>query len=373
MTQNGRRTDVLLSGYYGCGNLGDDLLLTVAVEELRTILPNARFLLRDHGAGLPELGADVIPTGIDAILDDQTHSPLYRLTSFTWHIAGLLRQCRWLIFGGGTVFHDNGGLASLVLQWLISHLARALGVRIAALGVGVADLRTKTGRWLLRGIVARCELFLVRDDAALRQCAGTKARLTDDLVFAWRSLTPENVRNRPAGNPASIGLTVSPLASERTALALADAVRLWQEHGHRVVFFVFQQSATIADDAKVFATISNKLATAAVPVETRRPTANASAIIQAFADIDVVCGMRFHGLVLAAMLERPFVGIVHDNKISTICRRFDMPCHEAATLDGADLVRSVENIHRKVPETRLLDESRKLAEENFLAFASLSS
>ena len=121
-----RRNGVLLSGYYGCGNLGDDLLLTVAVEELRAILPDARFLLRDHGAALPNLGPDVIPTGVDAILGDQTRSRLYRLAGFTRHIAGLLRQCRWLIFGGGTVFHDSGGLASLALQWLICHLARAL-------------------------------------------------------------------------------------------------------------------------------------------------------------------------------------------------------------------------------------------------------
>jgi polysaccharide pyruvyl transferase WcaK-like protein len=373
MTQEERRPGILLSGYYGCGNLGDDLLLTVAVEELRPILPNARFLLRDHGVGLPKLGTDVIPTGIDAILDDQTHSRLFRLASFTWHIASLLRQCHWLIFGGGTVFHDNGGLASLTLQWLICHLARALGVRVAALGVGVADLRTKTGQWLLRGIVSRCELFLVRDDAAVRQCAGTKARLTDDLIFAWRSWTPENVRNRPPGKPTTIGLTVSPLAGEKTAIALANAVRLWQEHGHRVVFLVFQQNDTIADDLALFTNINSKLAIAPIPIEIRRPTANATSIIETFADIDVVCGMRFHGLVLAAMLERPFVGIVHDNKISEICSRFDMPCHEAATLDGIDLARSAEDIHQKAPERRLLDQSRKLAKENFLAFASHSS
>ncbi len=191
MTRNNSRTGVLLSGYYGCGNLGDDLLLTVAVEELRTILPGARFLLRDHGAALPNLGPDVTATGVDAILDDQTRSRIYRLAGFTRHIIGLLRQCRWLIFGGGTVFHDGGGAASLALQWLICHLARAFGVRIAALGVGIGDLQSATGRWLLRGIISRCELFLVRDDAALRQCRGTKARLTEDLVFAWRALTPD--------------------------------------------------------------------------------------------------------------------------------------------------------------------------------------
>ena len=371
MTQDERRTGVLLSGYYGCGNLGDDLLLMVAVDELRTILPNARFLLRDHGAGLPKLGADVTPTGIDAILDDQTRSRLYRLTSFTWHISRLLRQCRWLIFGGGTVFHDNSGLVSLALQWLICHLARMLAVRVAALGVGVAYMRTKTGRWLLRGIVARCELFLVRDHAALRQCAGTKARMTEDLVFAWRSLPPQ--RKRSAGKPTCIGLTVSPLAGERTVIALANAVRLWQEHGHRVVFLVFQQSDTIADDLTLFAKIKNKLAAAAAPIEIRRITANATSITEAFADIDAVCGMRFHGLVLAAMLGRPFVGIAHDSKISEICGRFDMPCHEAATLDGTDLARSAEGIQGKMPESRLLDQSRRLAKENFLAFAAYAS
>jgi polysaccharide pyruvyl transferase WcaK-like protein len=373
MKQNERRTGVLLSGYYGCGNLGDDLLLTVTVEELRAILPNAHFLLRDHGARLPKLGSDVIPTGIDTIIDDQRHSRLYRLTSFSWHIAGLLRQCRWLIFAGGTVFHDDGGLASLALQWLLCRLARVSGVRVAALGVGVGNLRTKPGRWLLRGIVSRCELFLVRDDAALRQCAGTKARLTDDLVFVWRSLTSENTRNRTPGKPGSIGLTVSPKARERTVVALAHAVQLWRDHGHRVVFLIFQQSDTVADDSTVFANINNKLAITGTPIEVRHLTANAAAISEAFSDIDVVCGMRFHGLVLAAMLERPFVGIAHDSKISEICGRFDMPCHDAAILDGTDLAQSAEDIHKKVPESRPLDQSRRLAKENFLAFASLSS
>jgi polysaccharide pyruvyl transferase WcaK-like protein len=369
MTRDDDRMSVLLSGYYGCGNLGDDLLLTVAVEELRPLLPGARFLLRDHGAALPQLGPDVIPTGVDTILDDQMQSRLHRLVDFARCIAGLLRQCRWLIFGGGTVFHDSGGLASLMLQWLICQIARVSRVRVAALGVGVGDLRTATGRWLLRGIVARCELFLVRDEAALRQCAGTKARLTDDLVFAWQSLTPEHRGDRPSGKPICIGLTVTAHADERTVTALADAVRLWQQHGHRVVFLVFQRSATLADDT-VFATINSKVA-ASAPIETRRLVADAPAIIDAFADIDIVCGMRFHGLVLAAMLDLPFIGVAHDNKISEICRRFGMPCHDVATLNGVDLAKSTEVIQAKVPNMGLLDESRKLARENFRAFAAL--
>lgn len=366
-----RRNGILLSGYYGCGNLGDDLLLTVSVEGLRAILPGAQFLLRDHGGALPNLGPDVTPTGVDAILDDQTQSRPSRLARFTRHIAGLLRRCRWLIFGGGTVFHDSGGMASLALQWLVCHLARALGVRVAALGVGIGDLQSATGQWLLRSIIARCDLFLVRDDAALRQCAGTKTRLTDDLVFAWRALTPTGRAKPTSEKPACIGLTVTSRADANTIAALTEAVRIWQERGHRVVFLIFQQSAGIADDATVFATMSEKLGHGAAPIEFRCPTANAAGIRDTFADIDVVCGMRFHGLVLAAMLERAFVGIVHDNKISEICRRFGMPCHAADTLAGADLVRSADEVRGKLPDRRRLEQSRALAKENFLAFAQM--
>ena len=372
MAVNNRRNGVLLSGYYGCGNLGDDLLLTVAVEELRMILPGAQFILRDHGGALPpNLGPDVTATGVDAILDDQARSRASRLAGFTWNIAGLLRQCRWLIFGGGTVFHDSGGTASMALQWLICHLARAFGVRVAALGVGIGDLQSATGRWLLRGIIARCNLFLVRDDAALRQCAGSKARLTEDLVFAWRALVPTGRTKQPSEKPACIGLTVTPRADESTIVALMQAVRIWQERGHRVVFLIFQQSAGIADDATVFAAMSEKLGPGAAPIEFRCPTADAVAIHNTFVDIDVVCGMRFHGLVLAAMLERAFVGIAHDNKISEICRRFGMPCHDVAAFNGADLVRSAEQVSGKLPDKRRLEQSRTLAKENFLALASL--
>ncbi len=368
------RNGVLLSGYYGCGNLGDDLLLTVTIDGLRAIMPDARFLVRDHGetASLPDLGPNVVFTGLDAVLSDQSRPRYRRLATFVRRLAALLRQCRWLVFGGGTVFHDNTGVASLAVQWLMCVVARALGVRIAALGVGVGDLRTATGRWLLRSIVAHSDLFLVRDDAALRQCAGTKARLTADLVFAWKGLTSEKAQTRSHAEQLCVGLTVSPSAVGPTVAALADAIRHWQERGHRVVFLVLQQSRSMADDRTVFADLHSKIGAAAASIDVRRLTADAAVIDKAFADIDVICGMRFHGLVLAAMLGRPFVGIAHDNKISEICRRFAMPCVDLANLSGVDLARSVEDIRGRAPERQLVEESREAAQDNFRAFAALA-
>src|SRR5262245_49485253 len=174
------RDGVFLYGYFGAGNLGDDLLLAVLVAELRPILPGAKFLVRDHGdtSGLMKLGPDVTFTGTETIVADQGRLRVIRLFAYLSAYARLFRQCRWLIFGGGSLFHERGSLTSLLLQFMICCLARLRGLRIAALGVGVADLHSPAARWLLRRIVGMSDLFLVRDEAALRQCNGTKARLT---------------------------------------------------------------------------------------------------------------------------------------------------------------------------------------------------
>jgi polysaccharide pyruvyl transferase WcaK-like protein len=228
----------------------------------------------------------------------------------------------------------------------------------------------------LRRIVALSDLFLVRDDASLRQCRGTSATLTDDLVFSWKILPPRAVKVEPRARPV-VAVTVSPPAwrepAGRPAMAgLADAIRAWQTRGYKIVLMVFQQTATTTDDRAIFARLLDVLGVAAsADIEIRCPSANADAIAQAFADIDVISGMRFHALVLATMLGRPFVGIASDNKIREICRRFDMPCLEAASLSGSQLADAVEAVRDRVPDPRLVERASQDSRENFRAFAAL--
>jgi ubiquinone/menaquinone biosynthesis C-methylase UbiE len=48
--------------------------------------------------------------------------------------------------------------------------------------------------------------------------------------------------------------------SDLLQIALAHAVRLWQDRGHRVVFLVFRQNNAASDDSTVFAKIKSRLA-----------------------------------------------------------------------------------------------------------------
>jgi polysaccharide pyruvyl transferase WcaK-like protein len=374
MTLDGR-SGVLLYGYFGAGNLGDDLLLAVTTRELRTILPGARIFVRHHGdvAGLTALGPDVALTGIETILADQSRSRITRLWSYLRGYAHLLRRCRWLIFAGGTLFHERGTLTALVLQLLVCLLARIQGVRIAALGVGVAELNSAAGRGLLRRIIGMSELFLVRDDAALRQCAGTKARLTGDLVFAWSGLKPIP---RPCGKASRIGLTIYPPACRgpggaQVRSALVGAIRRWQADSHAIVYLVCQREGVAVGDETVFTQLAAELGPHAGSIETRKLNADAAAVSQQLSDITLVCGMRFHALVIAAMLGRPFIGIAHDNKISEICRYFAMPCYTVDNLAGQNFAADIESTMDRIPDSLLVERARHSAQENFHAFAAI--
>jgi polysaccharide pyruvyl transferase WcaK-like protein len=376
MEANTRR-NVFLYGYFGAGNLGDDLLLAVTIGALRPMLPKARFIVRDHGdtTGLSALDRDITFTGSETILADQTVSRPARLARYLRAYARALRECRWLVFAGGTLFHERGTLTSLVLQWMICALARLQGVRIVALGVGVAELQSGLSRWLLRRIVGMSELFLVRDEAALGQCAGTKARLTSDLVFAWDAVKTVRRLDSPRSR---IGLTIYPpacrdSAGAHTRAALIDAIRHLQAAGHTIVYLVCQRGGAAPGDEEVFAQLNAELGSGAQSIETRRLTADAPLIAQQLSDLTVVCGMRFHAIVLAAMLGRPFAGIAHDNKISEICRAFAMPCYSVDGFVAGELVSTVNSLKDRVPDSVLVQRARELAEENFRSFAALMS
>jgi polysaccharide pyruvyl transferase WcaK-like protein len=223
------------------------------------------------------------------------------------------------------------------------------------------------------------ELFRVRDAAALRYCAGTKARLTDDLVFGWSELAPLGPPRTPRATARdgsrTIALAVYPpafqgFAEQRAIAEFCAAIRAWHSHGHRIVFLVFQRAGVVPGDQVMFERIAAQLGPE-VLVEIRTTAASPQAIATSYAGVDILCSMRFHGLVLASLLGIPFVGVTHDNKISEICRRFDMTCVDARAFDGAALADITESLLERRPDPRLLECSIGRARENFCALAGL--
>lgn len=360
-----RRGGCFLYGYYGAGNFGDDLLLAAVLRGLHGIAPQTRFFIRSHGQAMP------LPPGMTAEIaeTEQVWQQVgrSRIAKAAAYLAGYrpyLRRCDWLIFGGGTLFHARGTLLPLLLQLALCVMARLQGLRIAAIGVGIAELPSPAARLVMRAIIGCCGLFLVRDAAALRQAAGA-ARLTADLAFSDAALRPLPMQQ--AGD--AIGLCVYPPACQPGSPALqtmALAMRAWLADGRSVVFVVFQPA-----DHEVFGNLRRLLDLAEDAVPERLATLPALADGSLFAGIGMMLGMRFHGLVTAAQAGLPFAGLAHDNKISEFCARFAMPWLPAGGWDGAALAGMPAALQGRHPDPLVVQTCRAAANENFSMIAAL--
>jgi polysaccharide pyruvyl transferase WcaK-like protein len=362
-----------LYGYYGQNNLGDDLLLQATIEGVRRLDPSATFLVRNLGPiGTGGWLANAEATGIDSIAADQSLSRPRRLVATLLAYWNYFGRCSWLVFGGGTVFHERTSAFPILMLALISLLARFRGLRLAALGVGVAELRSPMGRLALRAIVMMSEVFAVRDEAARKQCqqagAAGPVTLTGDLVFGLSQLTKVD-RAELTREPLTVAVSVSPIALEgaagdRSLRILREFVAALLRNGCRVVLLSFQESDTISDSTNLARILP---ASAKSLVVERRLFANAEQIVRTFSEIDVHCGMRFHGHVLAAMFGLPFVGISYDNKIEQICRLFDMPSYDLDRVSADQLVAAVDMVRTRRIAQVTIEDCISRAKANFSA------
>ena len=149
---------ILIAGYYGFGNLGDEAILAALVDGLRRQIGDVEIS---------------VVGGSPRSIEDQYEN----VTAVDWRdLTGLLESARradLLILGGGGIFHDYweidpktiltpnyGGIAYYSSIPLLAHL---LNKPCQILSVGVGPLRTQEGRDYTRLAFELAQEASVRD------------------------------------------------------------------------------------------------------------------------------------------------------------------------------------------------------------------
>ena len=130
--------DVLLCGYYGEDNLGDDALLQVLLREL--------------------------PEGLKPLITARDTSAIRRLapTASIVNRRSLLSvlksigTVRALVLGGGSLLQDSTSVRSLVYYLLLIVVARLQGRVVILWGQGLGPLRRPLSRLMVRLVLVPC-------------------------------------------------------------------------------------------------------------------------------------------------------------------------------------------------------------------------
>ncbi|MDR1651794.1 MAG: polysaccharide pyruvyl transferase family protein, partial [Synergistaceae bacterium] len=206
----GGKYDVLLAGYFGFGNLGDELIAESAIQNLKRCGIHDRriaILSSDPDYSRKRLGVDAYGR--------------WSLSS----VVSALRRSRSLVFPGGGLFQDSTSARSCVYYWGLVAIAGMLSVPAVFLGQSVGPLNGGFPRFLTRRSFLACSYAAVRDSASMRvlEEMGVRCELMPDPVMSLEM--PEC-----AGTSVLINLRRAP-RTPQSAEAVSSAARSCFEEG----------------------------------------------------------------------------------------------------------------------------------------------
>lgn len=310
---------ILVSGYYGFGNLGDEALLEVIVSQLRTRYPYAQL--------------DVLSAKPDVTAHDLRVDATPRWDAKA--VRGAIARADVVLSGGGGLLQNSTSLRSLVYYaGIIRAAVRAKRkTMVFAQSVGPLDFWGKT-------VVKECckglSAATVRDRRSQQLLSsilpGVTVERTADPVFLYDAPEEDVDLSTEGLGPQSDPLVI---VSVRKATGMKDRLdvvaravdRLAQQHNARVAFLPLGG----APDAEVSTLVIRKCKSAPVLLpECSLPRA-ANIIRRAKG----VVGMRLHALILAARYAVPFLAVPYDPKVAALCDDLAYPLPPLFTLDPA--------------------------------------
>ncbi|HEX8806022.1 MAG TPA: polysaccharide pyruvyl transferase CsaB, partial [Candidatus Aquilonibacter sp.] len=292
---------VLLSGYYGFGNLGDEALLEVIVEQMRARFPSVTI---DVLSATPEVTARTY--GVDA-------TPRWSMRA----VREAIGRADVVLSGGGGLLQTATSARSIVyyagiLREAIHQRRKAM---IFAQSIGPLDV---LGRIIVRNFCRGTNRATVRDMRSVRLLQTllpqTLVEQTADPVFLYDLPVGEvDLRAEGLGDQPYAIVSVRKVSSLKDGQhAIARAVdRLAQTHGVRVAFLPLGG----VSDAEISTAII-RLCKSAPMLLPECSLERAAAMLRG---AYVVIGMRLHALILAARFAVPFLAIPYDPKVAALC------------------------------------------------------
>jgi len=300
---------ILISGYYGCGNIGDEAILGGLLAGFRRLCPEAAVVVlsADPAATSAEYGVEAIPR--------------FSLKAFWRELA----RAQLFVSGGGGLLQDTTSWRSPLYYLALLRLARRRRVPSAALCQGIGPLRRGWVKRLVARTLLSTDLIVVRDEASVRLLAEMGLPLSSIHLgadAAWL-LDPSSgetaealLREKGLGlTGAMIGLFLrrvpkSPLSSSRELWeAIAAALgEFLGRHRARAVFVPMQRPG----DVEVGEEVMRRLKGEVRQLRGLHLPADLLALSGCF---QLAVGMRLHGLIFAARMGVPLLGISYDPKI----------------------------------------------------------
>jgi polysaccharide pyruvyl transferase CsaB len=316
---------IVISGYYGFKNSGDEavlqsILLALEAESVKQGIVIEPIVLSID----PEWTAKTY--GVQAV-----HRMKLR------EVIKAIRQSDGLISGGGSLLQDTTGRMTIPYYLGILKIAQWLGKPTFVYAQGMGPIRRTIFHPFIRWIFHKCRYISVRDEESaqlLEQIGISRSRVevVPDPVMGLplQEGNSLNTQHSPAigSKKPVLGISVRYWNRDRSELAqLAESLRMIQAQREvDIRFLPFHLPSDLEASQEVIDQMQSS-ENVSIAREAQHPQ-------QMLAEVnacDILIGMRLHSLIYAASQQVPLIGISYDPKIDQFLQRLNMKA--AATTD----------------------------------------
>ena len=315
---------IMISGYFGFDNCGDEAVLMAMIQEFSKYTPKTKIIVLSQTPGKTKALYQV--------------NSIHRLNSFS--IISALVKTGVFISGGGGLLQDVSGKGFSIFYYLsLLFLARLFNIPNIIYAQGIGPVEKSINKKLIKCVLSRVNLIMLRDEQSKKilQEMGIRNKSiivnADPSFLLKKSEIPEIIKIKYQLYHQQEGLN----KKMNIGMVIRNCREVGQDYDHKInqfakladylvekyqanlVFIPFQANTDLPFMKEIITKM--RFSTARYVEEKLSP----DQVLSLISKFSLIIGMRYHSIVFATMVNKPFIAIGYDPKVRYFVNSLGIP------------------------------------------------
>lgn len=286
---------VVISGYYGFGNFGDEAILAVLVQHLK------------------QLNCEINVISSNPQKTSSEHLVNSVRTFDLKNIIRIIKNSDILISGGGSLLQDVTSIKSILYYLFIILIAQLNNKKVIIFSQGIGPIKNKFAQLVTKNLLKKCSYISVRDNNSktLLENWGIESELLCDPIFSLKvdSLNKTGI----------VGVQLRDFVTMNDSFLNKLAQKITEEFPDKRIKILSLQESIDKEICQKFCSILKKL-NPNIKVEVID-----NDIINNILELEYLIAMRFHSILIAIIAGLKCLAINYDIKVEKLATDAQIP------------------------------------------------
>ncbi|WP_069998802.1 polysaccharide pyruvyl transferase CsaB [Cellulosilyticum sp. I15G10I2] len=332
----GNSNKIVISGYYGFDNIGDEAVLSAILSLLRASIKDTDITVLSNN-----------PEKTKALYDVETVN--------RWDIKAIIKAikaCDLLISGGGSLLQDITSQKTVPYYLGIVKIALWHKKRVVFYSQGIGPINHKWNKWFIKKVANQVDQIFVREyhSKKVLEAIGVKKPIivaADPVLGIKPSEHVYKYVKDLLGVEKAVGVYIRPWQDESAIIdCLEKALQYVIQEGYKVYLIPMHY----AQDREVAHKLRARLKEHAIVID---KMLTIDEVVSYTASFEFIIGMRLHSLIMAAAMQTPMIGLAYDPKVTDFMKDMQVPyCIDVAHINPDKLIHMIQKLISSQSEQR---------------------